>query len=247
MNDDPYFREPEDSASVWRYMNFSQFVSLIVKSQLFFSKIDNFSDKFEGTWANTIERSIEESPFAQAILKSGDSVDGLRQSFEVFRNHLYQRACLSCWHLNEYESAAMWSSYLKTNEGIAIRTTFKNLMASFGEFHDKERISAGIVDYADYDKDILMYHFYVPFLTKLKSYQHENELRLLYHARVAQGKEDEFKGGVFIDVDLNKLIEKIYISPNSPEWFKDLVRDFLKKVNLNFEIISSSLKDRSLK
>jgi hypothetical protein len=31
------------------------------------------------------------------------------------------------WHLNEFESAAMWELYLKTPEGIALETTFLTL------------------------------------------------------------------------------------------------------------------------
>lgn len=243
--ENPLFREPEGSASVWRYMNFSQFASLIVRGQLFFPKFELLGDEFEGTWANTLPQSIEESSFAKVIKRNRKNIDGLVQSFEIFRKDIYLTSCVSCWHQNEYESAAMWNSYLKTNEGIAIRTTFKHLIASFGE--SQKRLMVGMITYADYDKDVLFYNPFTPFLTKLKSYEHENELRLIYSSDVKQGEEHTFKGGMYVDVDLTKMIEKIYISPNSPEWFKDLMKGFLDKFNLNFEIISSSLKDRSLK
>ena len=34
---------------------------------------------------------------------------------------------VNCWHINEHESAAMWDLYLKSNEGIAIQSTYQKL------------------------------------------------------------------------------------------------------------------------
>jgi len=35
------------------------------------------------------------------------------------------------WHKNEFESAAMWKLYLKSEEGVAIRTTVERLKHAF--------------------------------------------------------------------------------------------------------------------
>jgi len=34
---------------------------------------------------------------------------------------------INCWHMNDHESAAMWKLYLKSDEGIAIQSTYRKL------------------------------------------------------------------------------------------------------------------------
>ncbi len=46
----------------------------------------------------------------------------------------------------------MWRLYLKTNEGVAIKTIVKNLRNSFDSF--QEELFIGKVRYLDFDKDI---------------------------------------------------------------------------------------------
>jgi hypothetical protein len=40
----------EDSNIIWRYMDFTKFVSLLDRSALFFARADKFKDQFEGSW-----------------------------------------------------------------------------------------------------------------------------------------------------------------------------------------------------
>lgn len=42
-------------------------------------------------------------------------------------------------------------------------------------------------------------------------------------------------------VDLEKLIEKIYISPYAPDYILEVVQDILKKFNYNLPVIKSNL------
>lgn len=41
------------------------------------------------------------------------------EAFRRARDLMY----VSSWHMNEHESTAMWRLYLKSDEGLAIRTT----------------------------------------------------------------------------------------------------------------------------
>ena len=42
---------PEDlDTKIWRYMDFTKFVSLLETRSLFFVRADSFTDPFEGTW-----------------------------------------------------------------------------------------------------------------------------------------------------------------------------------------------------
>ena len=43
-------------------------------------------------------------------------------------------------------------------------------------------------------------------------------------------------------MDINELIEKIYIHPKSENWYKKLVIELVSKLDFNFEIEKSDLE-----
>jgi hypothetical protein len=48
--------------------------------------------------------------------------------------------------------------------------------------------------------------------------------------------------GLKVDVDLGKLIEKIYIHPKSENWYKNLVIELVKRLGFDFAIEKSDLE-----
>ena len=86
-----------------------------------------------------------------------------------------------------------------------------------------------------------------PFLHKRKSFEHEKELSVLSGNREAnQNICDLTNGGQRVNINLNTLIENIYVPPASPVWFTNLVSKILEKYELNFEVISSTLNETSI-
>lgn len=48
----PVFEKPEnENAKIWRYIDFTKFVSLLDKSALFFTRADRLGDPFEGSYS----------------------------------------------------------------------------------------------------------------------------------------------------------------------------------------------------
>lgn len=80
----------------------------------------------------------------------------------------------------------------------------------------------------------------VPFIHKRKSFCHEQELRAI----IRNYDYDLSTGGIKLSVDLNLLIEKVYVAPNSQLWFTNLIKDFLKPYSL--EVINSKLADKPI-
>jgi hypothetical protein len=71
----------------------------------------------------------------------------------------------------------MWSQYLRTQEGIAIRSYYKRLGESFARYQDFE-IYMGMVKYIDYESDTIPWgNMLAPTMYKRKSFEHERELR----------------------------------------------------------------------
>lgn len=168
-----------------------------------------------------------------------------------FMNDLNQKTkkemAINCWHINDHESAAMWKLYLKSNEGVAIQSTFNRLIKSFSR--TSISVNIGVVNYIDYETDFIPYgNAFAPYIHKRKNFEHEKELRCIISGIGYQNKKliNLDKGGAHVDVQLSHLIENIFVSPDSPQWVIDLTRDITKKYDVNCPIINSKLKDSPL-
>ena len=138
---------PNDNMTIWRYMDFTKFVSLVDKSALFFSRADKLGDPFEGSYSRA---NVNLRP---TVYKDKIPQDALRR-MSGFSKILPKFTVINCWHINEYESAALWGLYLKGREGIAIRSTFDCLKGCLKD--EGHHIFIGKVKYIDYEKDWLL-------------------------------------------------------------------------------------------
>ena len=100
-------KTPEDNIIIWRYMNIEKFLSILENSELFFSRLDVLEDKYEGHLPK----------------KNKDIIVNLSNEKSVIDYYLsLKKHChVNCWHMNDEESAGMWSSYAPGNSGIAIK------------------------------------------------------------------------------------------------------------------------------
>lgn len=241
--DHEIFEKPSDlNSKVWRYMDFTKFVALLLEKSLFFTRADKFDDPFEGAWSERNIQVREEHP----ELFPNPPLDIIRKLQRITYKSFRKFTLINCWHMNEYESAAMWKLYLKTNEGIAIQSTFKRLTECFDN-DPSILIHVGKVKYIDYSKDFIPEtNLFFQFLHKRKSFEHEREVRAIFsHFPGKNGVIDitaePFEIGKNVPINLETLIESIYINPTSPIWFSDLVNKTIKKLDMSFEIHKSKL------
>ncbi|TLS37732.1 hypothetical protein [Pseudalkalibacillus caeni] len=239
----PIFVEPENPKSkVWRYMDFTKFVSLLDSSSLFFTRSDKFEDPFEGLNSSANEK-LRNDVYGEKIPQEAFF------KFDEIRKKVRPYTHINCWHMNEFESAAMWKLYLKSNEGIAIQTTFGNLCNSFSEYNDQ--VFIGRVNYIDYDSEWMPEgNMLYPFVHKRKSFEYENEVRAVIQKLPLSKTEAKVDWnvppepyGVNVKINLDVLIEKIYIAPTAPIWFKELVYSVTKKYELDKTVHQSTLYD----
>ena len=238
----PHLKTPKDeNVKIWRYMDFTKFVSLLDKSALFFTRADKLGDPFEGS-------------FPKIYTELGSDYGKERIPSSIFKNireyRMFLPKCtiVNCWHLNEYESAAMWKLYLKSNEGIAIQSTFDRLKKCFVD--EEYEILIGEVDYIDYEREWIPDSLDIdPFVYKRKSFEHERELRAIvqtfYHNKNGSinYKKSRLDDGAYIKVNLNTLIDKLYIAPTSPKWICKLIKSTVKKYGLSKRVLQSSLEE----
>lgn len=238
-------------AKLWRYMDFTKLVSLLSTQSIYLCRSDKFTDVFEGRifgyGVEDVREDIKEmlegsgcsDRFKISQLKNAEKVaERVMERSKIDRENVF----INCWHLNEYESAAMWKLYLKSEEGIAIQTTFDGIKQSLTAC--EEDIHIGQVNYIDHTRQKnLNISLLEPFFTKRISFSHEQEVRLVY-APTPQDENYKMNSGVTgksIQVDLNHLIDRVYVSPDADSWFVDIVKVVLKKFNVDAEVFHSDL------
>jgi hypothetical protein len=217
---------PSPDTVVWKYLDLSKFLDLLFCRQLFMSRSDKFEDQYEGTFS--------EPTFEEIKKIAGDNPDFLK-SYKSHRKNVV----ISSWHINEYESYAMWQIFTKNNEGLAIQSTIGRLQdALLPENRYDQHI--GEVKYIDYKKEYIPFdNNFFPFLFKRKSFQYEREVRIISNLTEHSLNINE---GVKANVDINSLIEKIYIHPKSENWYKNLVIQLMQQLGFDFEIEKSDLE-----
>jgi len=219
--DVPLAVRPADGDTIWRYIDFTKFVTMLKDKALYFSRVDLLEDKFEG-WLPPGSFDSWFPPGPEITNEFSSTVaTALRNANRTDRQNIF----VNCWHANEHESEAMWRLY---SDEIAIRSTFGRLKASFAGA--SQLVVAGKVSYIDHDAERFTFMSHLrPSLLKRKNFSHENEVRAIHwlltdpKAVSAAGSKPSMRG-LNIPVDLTTLIDMVYVSPRKKERFHDRVK-----------------------
>ena len=217
---------PSDDTIVWKYLDLSKFLDMLLSKQLFMSRSDKFEDQYEGTFSEPTYEEIKK-------IAANNS-----KFLDYYKSHR-EKVVISSWHINEYESYAMWQIFTKNNEGLAIQSTIGRLKEALVP-EKKYLQNIGAVNYIDYKKEYIPFEdTFFPFLFKRKSFQYEREVRIISDT---SGSRVSINDGLKVDVNIDQLIEKIYIHPKSENWYKNLVIELMQKLDFNIAIEKSDLE-----
>lgn len=190
------------------------------------SRSDKFEDQYEGTFSE---------PTFEEIKKLAINNPEFLNYYKTHR----EKVAISSWHINEYESFAMWQIFTQNSEGLAIQSTIGRLQKALKpEKNLKQYI--GQVNYIDYKKEYIPFDdLFFPFLFKRKSFQYEREVRIISDT---SDTSITINDGIKINVDISQLIDKIYIHPKSENWYKNLVIELVSKLGFDIAIEKSDLE-----
>ena len=168
-----------ENTIIWRYMDFTKFMFLIENNALFFPRSTFLPDKYEGYYpdlqAEKLKQAhtnwIESSSLPEKIKEDSKSV---RSEETEIKSYI----CINSWHMNEFESDALWGIYSKEGKGISICSTYKLLKETLNSNNRKLNVEGiGIVNYIDFNKEsIPENNLFYRFMYKRINYKHENEL-----------------------------------------------------------------------
>jgi hypothetical protein len=218
-------RSLKDEDVLWRYLDVAKFLDFIHNHTLFFSRGDQFEDKFEGAFTDSLKHGIE-------LAYKENNIDF---SYEEFRSRLRERVFVNCWHQSVDDSMAMWSISGRSSCSVAITATVGQLRKSLEDQDLHYLIYIEKVEYVNHwdDPKLDLRPYSRVFAYKNKAYEFEKEVRILID------RFDEFETpmtdtGMPIKVTPQTLLHSIVIAPEAPPWFETLVR----AVSERYEIIA---------
>jgi hypothetical protein len=226
-------------------MDLAQYLSVLKDSSIYFSPLSAFEDPFEGSspynlsLASILERQHSNGEIDKAFLEI--SAAGPRLVRSILRN----ATCVSCWHLSEHESDAMWKLYSRSNASIALKTTCGKLRAQM-----PESARFGKLNYVDFSTFVPPPgpFTYDPVFFKRKAFEHEKEMRIKLETpeeelgeRMRNLSSAGGKIGKSVRVDLPSLVECLIVNPTAPQWLAECIRDVTKRYELGFEVRQSTL------
>jgi len=96
---------PSDAeAKIWRYMSFAKFVAMLEAGALYFSRLDCFTDRFEGTLSRV---SVGADDELSVDVNAQMTYREVREMVRKLRKELF----VNCWCLSDEESEGMWRLY----------------------------------------------------------------------------------------------------------------------------------------
>lgn len=244
---------PENSNQpIWRYRDFRWFKELLRTYSLYFRRIDKFNDPCEGrlpkAYLKARRAHLEKIGHSQADINN--RIEGSKRVYNSAKKWHYA----NCWHMNERESSKMWDEYTTEKNAIVIRSTYKRLKNSLCRC-DRRFVYIGEITYiTDYEQGefrdstgTLAAAFH-----KWDEFKSEMELRaIMPHERLVKRetigdihdtpKETDFH----VVVDLDVLVESVYVSPKSSESFRSIVKSVMDKHGLNKKVYPSQLTKSS--
>lgn len=232
--------QPDATATLWRYMSFAKFCSLLERRELFFSLVGDMEDRYEGFICPPPPR---------------DQVDRLQQAESTGRDLLHKiarSALINCWTKSDYESALMWESYANT-EGVAVRTTFRDLQESIRS-EGELPVTFGQVEYVNYLQRNAPRFGWAPLFHKRMEYRGEEEVRVLlpgppWEVSVTDPIGTDIRldpdvseqRGRYVPVNLDILVKDVVVSPHAAPWFAEVVKSVVRRSEVGACVAHSAI------
>jgi len=209
---------PNNETIIWKYMDMWKFLDLIESKELYLNRADLFDDNYEGRYPGK------------------DQISNELSKFDI---KLKNKRFLTCFSECAIENFSMWKIYTNDLYGIAIKTNIKNLIDSMK--NDTNDVMIGRVEYLNTEKSYIINfentQVLKNYFTKRKYFEYEREIRILSGLVI---NVNDIKG-LRIKVDINTLIDEIYISPFSTDNIKNLIELKLNDIGLVKKVRKSKI------
>lgn len=256
--------EADLDTTVWRYLTFSKFIAMVSYGALWFPRLEYLLDAFEGTLPKSTAAAImEQNQQWKPVFDAPDLHKQLDEAHEVNVRDGRSLTNANCWFIGEEESKLMWDEYVGTPEGVAVRSTVRQLRENI--YIPTEVSFIGRVKYVDFSSyELSTYEghqaHHRAFLKDKFRFEHKDELRIstmnlrtlacldplgtpLKREDIAgKGMNNFDQPGVHVRVNLNNLFDTVVIAPDAPSWLFKLIQHIQLNSGFEWVIERSNLK-----
>lgn len=244
------------NTKIWRYMDLTKFLDLILNKTIYLRRIDKFEDPYEGYISNAYKADLgaQYEVIQSDYSISQDARERLQATHMYGLELLPMYAYANCWYLGDVESVAMWKLYGEHKNCIAICSTIYDLQVALDEGDDENgTMYLKEVEYVNEYSSVDASNYLSPMFQKRTSFSHENEFRALYllnkgrtllNSGIHQPKKEDVRNndGITLEVDVKQLINSVFISPTAGANFKSIVERILELAGFDgLECIQSEL------
>jgi hypothetical protein len=141
--------------TVWRYLTFPKYISLLTYQEFWFSKLNILIDRYEGAMPKKADAEMlaKHQEFKAVVHPD------LHKQIDVMNKTNVEDGreltLANCWFISDGESRRMWSEYAGP-EGVAIKSTIR-LLSQF-VFCDPRISRIGKVQYVDLDTHVMNHY-----------------------------------------------------------------------------------------
>lgn len=251
--------------TVWRYMSFSKFISLLTYQSLWFSKLNLLQDQLEGMIPLfTKQRMDAENQKWKKIFKEPEHHKQIDAWNSTNENDGRELLVVNCWFIGDRESKKMWRDYGKSNESVAVKSTIGRLAQAVLLPKDHKISKLGKVSYVNHEMHDMNHYeggqAHIRAFLKDQKYSAEQELRIVtmnfktttcVNMLGVPYSPDEVSGagmnnfenpGLYVGVLLENLIGEVIIAPGAEDWFVNLVKRIVDLSPVNVPVSKSKMK-----
>jgi hypothetical protein len=207
---------PSDDTVIWRHMKLNSFLELL-SGHLVQTRIDVLTDAAEGAYG------FRKVCFTPALLERLQFNSSIPDAADVIRRARKHVAASYWFEFEEWESYGMWSVYGRSGESVAIETTvgaLRNVLSREGEVRIER------MRYEPMQGEIDNLH--TLFFHKRREYKDEREIRSVQvFAKPMEGAILDQR--LSLD-DLNGLVKRIILAPDSRKTFIDAVKRIVRSI-----------------
>lgn len=229
-----------DDQKLWRYMDLSKLISMFDKQAIWLARTDTVEDTHEGRFPDEMKKLLE-----KAYEQFSDSDKSTVRDAEDFQDYLCKNTYISCWHKNADENMVMWKIYARDINTVAIQTTVGNIKRSVprGQLRGHSLILQNIAyKQSDEIAGVLLYE--QCFFRKRPHFSFEEEVRISLDTFSKDAPTKNTPKGQELKVNMNGLIEKILVHPDSLDWFIDVVTSIAKKYAVTAPVLRGIYGDK---
>lgn len=242
----PECTPPQPQERLWRYMNLPKLLDLLETQELFFTQLSRLEDGYEGALSSYAVEGLRQQ-LQQLGDDDPDRATKVAEETYILNQHF---TYVSCWHLSEHESMAMWKQY--GDDGIAIQSSFARFRAALSS--ESRDVCIGKVKYGHYPNLPMNFgNTRAPVFHKRQVFDFEREARAALMA-LPQDRgpnmsdllalSQQQSAGVRVRVDVKTLIEQVYVSPGKPEWYRSTIERVLDRYEYKLPLENSAIDQR---